>query len=115
MKRLFAMLLLKEIPVMTNVIKWVTDPNMVARKRTIVTFLTTFAFGLKLSIPLFLFACGFATGFIQSVCSADFNAISNLLSGLATMIDAPATSAVAFLTGAWALISAYKKEVAKKK
>lgn len=100
---------------MTNVIKWVTDPNMVARKRTIVTFLATFAAGLKLSGPLFAFTCGFASGFMETVCHVDVNAVANFLNGLSGLVDLPSISAVGFVTGAWALISAYKKEVAKKK
>jgi hypothetical protein len=110
MKRLISALILREIPVLSKLVGWITDPKMVARKRTIVTFLSTFAAGLIAAKGLIAFVCASAVSdFAMAVCRIDVEKIAVLIGGLIDLINRPEVGAVGFVSGVWALVSGYRK------
>ena len=106
MKRLLAALLLKEVPILSNFLKWFFSPDMVARKRTIIVFLIAMAGGLKASIPLFGFVC---EGAESVLCKVDLGYVAQTIVQFTDLLNTPEMGGVAFITGLYAIFSGYKK------
>lgn len=99
----------------SKTIKYFTDPEGVAKKRTLVTILSTFAAGLIAAKGLFAFVCEDAVGKVALiVCSINVELVASLLNRMIDLLNSPEIGAVGFLSGLWALVSAYRKEAAKK-
>lgn len=114
MKRLIALLILKEIPVISKLVAWITDPKMVARKRTIVTFLGMIAAGLISAKGLISFVCdGVSSGVSGFLCSVNVDLVAQFIGAFVEIINRPEISGIGFLTSLWALVSAYKKNATK--
>ena len=115
MKRLISALILREIPMLSNIIKYFTDPEGIAKKRTLVTILSTFAAGLIAAKGLFAFVCEDAIGRVALIaCSIDIDKVAIFLNAFIELLNRPEVGAVGFLSGLWALVSAYRKEADKK-
>lgn len=98
----------------SKLIAWVTDPKMIARKRTIVTFLSTFAAGLIAAKGLIAFMCAqVESGVAQFLCSVNIDQVAIFISAFVDLVNRPEIGAVGFISGLWALISGFRKDKAK--
>ena len=91
----------------SNMVKWLSDPETKAKKRTLLVFLVALAGGLKASVPLFQFIC---TGVESSICKVDVNAVAGAITQLTNLLNTPEVGGVALLTGLYAIFSGYKKD-----
>ncbi len=102
---------IEQVPIMTKIFKWLTDPTAVGRKRTITSILAIIAVALRAIAPALAQACG-AGDFVTAVCSIDTINVAWYLEFATDTLNnliVPGTDLVTVLMGIWALKSAKGK------
>ena len=107
MKRLKAYLLLKGVPQVRDVIKWIFDPETRAKKRTLIVFLLSIAGGMHASTGLYEFVCHDVD---KLYCAIPMDRLAHSLEAFANLIGTPEMGGVAFITGMYAIFSGFKRD-----
>ena len=102
---------IEQVPVMTKIFKWLTDPTAVGRKRTITSVLAIVAVALRAIAPVLAQACG-AGDFASAVCSVNAVDVAWYLEFATDALNnliVPGADLATVLMGIWALKSAKGK------
>ena len=102
--------LLEEVPMIAKLAAWLTDPNVLGRKRTLTAILAVIAGMLNGMSSAFQGACDTAA-FVGAICNFNAGGVADIVNQVIQTLDlfTPGVEITAAILGAFALWSAKKK------